>query len=164
MDFEKYKTTKNAIIIVIIIILIVSYFMFFRKTSGKTKRRGKHSKKRKKSKVVKHTRTRKKNHKPSQVAKSKLRSMIPSFTTEQSYSDSFDESEDDSEQEDATDIYNMVHHEMLEDIQVDEFKQLTGLDDMMFVEIKELYTTAIDEGRDPQSITAYDYDEILYMD
>lgn len=137
----KVAPYKYYFIVVILILIVVAYYWFFtEKLSDKPKKGGK-AKKNKKQK----------SSKKSKASKVK-----------EENDDDDEDSEDDAEDAvsaDAKQIYRLVHENLVNGMSKDQFMQVVGDlgDAVTYIHLKQLYTDAADQGRDPNSITAADY-------
>lgn len=129
---------KYYFIVVILILIVVVYYWFFtgEKLSNKPKKGGK-SKKGKKQK-------------PSKKSKA---------VKEDEEEDEDDEDSDEAVSADAKQIYRLAHENLVNGMSKDQFMQVVGDlgDAVTYIHLKQLYTDAAEQGRDPNSITAADY-------
>lgn len=65
------------------------------------------------------------------------------------------------ERGDFHELFELLHNEMINDIQLDDFQTLSGLDAIAFIDLKQLYTDHKESGADLNSITEEDYEEVL---
>jgi cytoskeletal protein RodZ len=150
MDFGRYKIS----VILILVVLIIAVFIWKRKS--KEKMNGKKTKKSPKK-------TNKKTPQPNN-------SSSASSTTE----DYDEENEKPSSRsssgniaDDAKELFDLVHNDMASGMQIDAFEDAAGDlagDDPSetFVILKQKYTQAIDDNRDPvRSVTVKDYVQVL---
>jgi hypothetical protein len=152
MDFGRYKISM----IIVLVVLIIAVFIW--------KRRGEkmNGKKGKKTKILKKS-TKKISH-PEKVSNND--------------SDNDSDNDDNNEKQpqrtasgniadDAKELFDLVHNNMASGMQIDAFEDAAGDlagDDPseIFVNLKQKYTQAIDDNRDPmRSVTVKDYIQIL---
>lgn len=137
----KVAPYKYYFIVVILILIVVAYYWFFagEKLSNKPKKGG--SKKGKKQKAAK---------------KSKAKAKAKDDDDDQS---SEDEDSDDDVSADAKQIYRLAHENLVNGMSKDQFMQVVGDlgDAVTYIHLKQLYTDAAEQGKDPNSITAADY-------
>lgn len=143
MDFGRYKIS----VILILVVLIIAVFVWKRRGEKNTTKKGK------KEKIVK------KGKKQEKVSNN-------------------DDNEDDEEErpsraasgnvtDDAKELFDLVHNDMASGMQIDAFENSAGDlagDDPSetFVNLKQKYTQAIDDNRDPmKSVTVKDYVQVL---
>lgn len=134
---------KFQVGIALILILVLIYWFYFREPfDAKPRKAGKKCKKCKK-KVCK-------CKKASSSAKK---------------AESEDEDDDDEESDsNAQALYNIAHENLANDMGQDEFLQLAGNmgTPIIYIHLKQLYTMAKDEGKDPlKSVTVEDYERVL---
>lgn len=137
----KVTPYKYYFIVVILILIVVVYYWFF---AGKTSKTGKSSEKlsNKKSKKGK-----------KQIKKSKAK------TKDDDDDDEDSSDEDDDVSADAKQIYRLAHENLVNGMSKDQFMQVVGDlgDAVTYIHLKQLYTDAAEQGKDPNSITAADY-------
>lgn len=138
----KVTPYKYYFIVVILILIVVVYYWFFASKTGKT---GKASEKlsNKKSKKGK-----------KQIKKSKAAKVKEDEDDDEDSSD-----EDDDVSGDAKQIYRLAHENLVNGMSKDQFMQVVGDlgDAVTYIHLKQLYTDAAEQGKDPNSITAADY-------
>lgn len=138
----KVTPYKYYFIVVILILIVVVYYWFF---AGKTSKTGKSSEKlsNKKSKKGK-----------KQIKKSKAKTKDDDDDDEDS-----SDSDDDDVSADAKQIYRLAHENLVNGMSKDQFMQVVGDlgDAVTYIHLKQLYTDAAEQGKDPNSITAADY-------
>jgi len=134
---------KYYLIAVIFILIVVIYYWFF---AGKTSKSDKAKKGGKNKKGKK------------QKASKKSKAKIKDDDDEDSDS-ADDEDSDDDVSADAKQIYRLAHENLVNGMSKDQFMQVVGDlgDAVTYIHLKQLYTDAAEQGRDPNSITAADY-------
>lgn len=135
----KVAPYKYYFIVVILILIVVAYYWFFagEKLSNKPKKGG--SKKGKKQKAAKKSKAKAKDDDDDQSSE--------------------DEDSDDDVSADAKQIYRLAHENLVNGMSKDQFMQVVGDlgDAVTYIHLKQLYTDAAEQGKDPNSITAADY-------
>jgi len=140
---------SKLIAVIIIVILVAIYIFWKRRAASKTS----------KEKLGKKKNRKERRHKPS-------RSKATSITDDNDDDDDDDDDHDnnDASEEDAVELYDMVHERMASGMQSQEFKEIAGdmSNDLMFIEIKQLYNDASNKNEDSsQSVTVDDYIEVI---
>ena len=138
---------RRISIIVILVILIFAVYMY-RRSSGKkeTAKGGRGKSNTKKGK----------RGKPNKAA-----------AKEEKEEDESPKSADKDLVSDARELYGLVHADLAQGMQLDEFEDLAGdlageNPEEVYIELKQLYTKAIDDNKDPsKTVTMNDYAKIL---
>lgn len=134
----KVAPYKYYFIVVILILIVVAYYWFFSGKSEKSKKGGKG----------------KKGKKPKATKKSKAK-----VKEDDDDEDNSSDDEDDDVSADAKQIYRLAHENLVNGMSKDQFMQVVGDlgDAVTYIHLKQLYTDAAEQGKDPNSITAADY-------
>lgn len=144
---------KYAAVVVVIFILLVAYFVFGR-SKGDAKK-----KKKKKTKPTK-----------SKTGRSKRSTSASKPKDDEDEDADEDEDCDDGDtddkaiEEDAKELFNMVHEGLARGMQQDEFLEAAGdlADNFIYIELKQLYNECNDKKMDPmKGVTLKDYIRIL---
>jgi hypothetical protein len=138
----KVTPYKYYFIVVILILIVVAYYWFFASKAGKSDKSKKGgSKKGKKQKAAKKSKAKAKDD------------------DDEDDDNSSDDDSDDDVSADAKQIYRLAHENLVNGMSKDQFMQVVGDlgDAVTYIHLKQLYTDAAEQGKDPNSITAADY-------
>lgn len=75
-----------------------------------------------------------------------------------------EDDDDDADDSKAQELYNIAHENLANDMGQDEFMQLAGNmgSPIIYIHLKQLYTVARDDGKDPaKTVTVEDYERVL---
>lgn len=138
---------RRISIIVILVIIIVAVFMYRRRSGKKEPAKGSRGK--------------------SVPKKGKRGKPNKASAKEETDEDESPKSADKDLVSDARELYGLVHADLAQGMQLDEFEDLAGdlageNPEEVYIELKQLYTKAIDENKDPsKTVTMNDYAKIL---
>jgi hypothetical protein len=143
---------KYTAIVILIVFLLIGYFVVSRNKGDGKKRK---KKKGKPSKA-----------KSGKTRKSRSKSSESDDEGDEEAEHDADEDDKDAEdiEEDAKELFNMVHEGLARGMQQDEFLEVVGdlADNFIYIELKQLYNACADKKMDPlKAITIKDYIRIL---
>jgi len=143
---------KYSALLIVLLILIIGYYFTSRKSEKNI--------------------TKKKGTKKSFRKKKKTKGKKSSRSSESEDAEDEDEADDSEENDENTDddaeeLYNLVHEPLCKGLQYEEFEEIVGdlAGSIVFIELKQLYNQCADKNVDPmRTITIQDYVRILKKD
>lgn len=136
---------RYSIAIVSILIILLCYYFFIFKVEKFTLKKSE-----KKTKNKKNIKNKKNSNKKTKKIKNT--------------SSEDDPEEEEAVNEDAENLYNLVHEDLCKGIQKEKFEEKVGelADSMVFIKLKQLYNKCADKNLDPMNIiSVQDYIKIL---